>query len=158
TESSTWGACALYRESGSPDFEPDEAAFVDSVSGLLGAGLRRSLIATTIATGTAVSDGPGLLILAEDGSIQASIPHAKRWIDELDNPLRPDAHNVPPPAILHVAGRARAVAAGALSPETGLASARILTRSGRWLLVHATMLEGQLPGRVAVIVEAARPV
>jgi len=157
-ESSTWGACALYRECGSPDFEPDEAVFVDSVSGLLGAGFRRSLIATAIATGTVASDCSGVVVLAEDGSIEAISPEAKRWIDELDNPLGPDARGVPHPAILHVAGRARAITAGALSPETGLASARILTRSGRWLLVHATMLEGQRPGRVAVVLEAARPV
>lgn len=157
-ESSTWGGCALYREHGSPDFEPDEAAFVGSVSGVLGAGLRRSLIATAIATGTVESDGPGLVVLAEDGFIEAVSPEAKRWIEELGNPLRPDADGVPHCAILHVAGRARAIAAGDLSPERGPASARILTQSGRWLLVHATMLEGQLPGRVAVILEAARPV
>jgi len=56
-ESSVWGGCTLYRERGSPDFEPDEAAFVGSVSGLLGAGLRRSLIATAVATGTVGSEG-----------------------------------------------------------------------------------------------------
>lgn len=156
-EASTWGACALYRESGAPDFESDEAAFVASVSGLVGAGLRRSLITTASTTGTVVSDGPGLVVLAEDGSVEAISPDAKRWIEELDNPLGPDAHGIAHPAILHVAGRARAIAAGALGPETGLASARILTTSGRWLPTHATMLEGRLPGRVAVILEAARP-
>lgn len=157
-ESSAWGACALYRERGYPDFEPDEAAFVDSVSGLLGAGLRRSLIATAVATAPAGGDGPGLVVLAEDGSVEAVSPDARRWIDELDDPLRPDTGGSPHCAILQVAGRARAIAAGIPSAEAGLASARILTRSGRWLLAHATMLEGQLPGRVAVIREPARPV
>jgi len=62
-----------------------------------------------------------------------------------------------PTVIMHVAGRARAIAAGTLSPEAGPARSRILTRSGRWLLVHATTLEGRLPGRTAVILAAARP-
>ncbi len=157
-ESSIWGACALYRERGNRDFEHDEAAFIDSLSGLLGAGLRRSLTVATIATGTAVSNGPGLVVLAEDGSIEAISPDAKHWIQELDDPLRPGSHAVPHPAIVYVAGRARAIAAGDLAPEAGLASARIRTRSGRWLLAHASMLEGELPGRAAVILEAARPV
>ena len=58
-----------------------------------------------------------------------------------------------------MAGRARAIAGpGAPTPQAGPASTRILTRSGRWLLVHAATLEGRLPGRTAVILEPARPV
>jgi DNA-binding CsgD family transcriptional regulator len=62
-----------------------------------------------------------------------------------------------PPALLPVAGRARAVAAGASSSNIGLASARILTKSGRWLHAHATLRKGQLPLRAALILEATRP-
>ncbi len=155
---SVWGASAMYRESGSPDFEPDEAAFVAAVSGLLAEGFRRSILVTTIATEVITHDGPGLVILAEDDSIEAITPDAEHWIEELGNPLRTEARAVPHPAILHVAGRARAIAAGASSPQVGPASTRILTRSGRWLLVHATTLAGRLPGRTAVILEPARPV
>ena len=157
-ESSAWGGCTLYRARGSPDFEPDEAAFVATVSGLLGAGLRRSLVATAIATGTVARDGPGLIVLAADGSMEATSPEATRWLAELaDDSRGPAACDVPPYAVLQVAGRARAIANDTLSPEIAPATARIRTRAGRWLLAHATMLDGRLPGRVAVILEAARP-
>jgi hypothetical protein len=155
-DSCIWGVSALYRERGSPDFQPDEATFAE-VAGLLGEGFRRALIASEMTTGAGSGDGPGLVILSEDGSVEAITPDAERWIEELDNPLQPATHAVPT-VILHVAGRARALAAGTLSPEAGPARARVLTRSGHWLLVHANMLEGRLPGRTAVILEAARPV
>lgn len=157
TESSVWGACGLYRQRGSPDFEPEEAALVDSVSSLLGAGIRRSLISAAAVTEAAAGDGPGLVVLSEDGCIEAISAAAKRWIAELDTSLRFDNRAAPACAILHVAGRAQAIAAGAASADAGPASTRILTTSGRWLLAHASVLEGQLPGRTAVILEAARP-
>lgn len=155
--SRTWGACAMYRGRGRPDFEPDEVAFVASVSGLLGAGIRRSLVSEAIATG-GPAWGPGLVVLAEDGSIDSISPDARRWLDELGAPYRAGALGAQHPVIVHLAGRARTIAAGALPSEAGLASARILTASGRWLLAHASLLEGQLAGRVAVILEAAHPV
>jgi DNA-binding CsgD family transcriptional regulator len=156
-DSFIWGVSTLYRERGGPDFQPDEAAFVAEVAGLLGEGFRRTLIASEMATGTGSGGGPGLVILSEDGSIEAITPDAERWIEELDNPLQPATEAVPT-VILHVAGRARAIAAGTLPPAAGPARARVLTSSGHWLLVHANTLEGRLPGRTAVILEAARPV
>src|SRR5712691_3519845 len=52
---------------------------------------------------------------------------------------------------------ARAIAAGTALPEDGVARLRVLTKSGRWLLIHACMLEGTLAGRTAVIIEPAGP-
>jgi DNA-binding CsgD family transcriptional regulator len=156
-EFSTWGACALYRMRDAPDFEPDEAAFVGSLSGLLGVGLRRSLIAGTVATSAVAGNEPGLITLADDGSIEAISPEAERWLDDLRDCDLPEERAVLPPALLPVASRVRAVAAGASSSDIGPASARILTRSGRWLHVHATLLKGQRPLRAALILEAVRP-
>jgi len=152
-----WGGGALYRERGSPGFDPEEAAFVGSISGLLGEGFRRSLVTATINGASQVRDGPGLLVLAPDFSIEAMTPEAERWIDELDEPVRLAGKGALHPVVLQVAGRARAIAAGVPAADTPPASGRILTRTGRWLLVHASLLDGQLSGRTAVILEPARP-
>ena len=61
-----------------------------------------------------------------------------------------------PTAVLAVAGRAARSATGTDDPA-GVAVARVLTRSGRWVVLHGVPLAATDSQRVAVIVEPAHP-
>ena len=58
--------------------------------------------------------------------------------------------------MLAVAGRALRSAEGRQAPGE-VALARVLSRSGRWVVLHGATLVGQGARRVAVIVEPVRP-
>jgi DNA-binding CsgD family transcriptional regulator len=116
---------------------------VASLSDPLAEGLRRAMLVTAL-LGSEHHDnpGPGLVLLADDGSIDAANAVASLWLDELG--AAPSAGALLPVVIRSVALQAR-------SPS-GDAAARVRTRSGRWLLVRGSML-GE---RAAVIIEPAK--
>jgi DNA-binding CsgD family transcriptional regulator len=147
-DSGTWGGITLLRETG-PAFTPAEAGFVGSLSGHLAEGLQRALQLTTLSAHADDADA-GLLVLADDNSVELGNSAGQLWLDELRSGGG-DRHHLP--IVIHaVASRARLVAAGR---ATGIATARarIPTPSGRWLLVRGSML-GQGPdARAAVILE-----
>ena len=154
-DANTWGGSALYREPGAPEFEPDEAAFVAEVAREVAEGFRRSLIAASVVTETIPRGGPGLIVLACDDSVETMTPDGQALLEELDMGGGGTARL--PGVIVQVAYRARAIVAGTALPEHGMARLRVLAKSGRWLLIHACVLEGTLAGRTAVIIEPAGP-
>jgi DNA-binding CsgD family transcriptional regulator len=94
-------------------------------------------------------------VLGDDWSIESVTPGVERWLEEL-----PDgdwqASGKLPPAVVAVAGRARRTAADADSPGE-VAFARVLSRSGHWVVLHGASLVTGGARRIAVIVEAAHP-
>jgi DNA-binding CsgD family transcriptional regulator len=78
----------------------------------------------------------------------------ERWLSELPDGDW-DAGRLPS-AILAVAGRALRTAEGTERPGD-VAFARVLTRSGRWVVLHGATLVADGRRRVAVIVEPAHP-
>jgi len=100
-------------------------------------------------------DAPGVIVFDERGETESISPAAERWIEELVE--------VPPPASLAgskmvqiVAARARSLSSGQ-DPLQLAARSRVLTRSGRWLLLYGTQLSGGADGRTAVIIQPAAP-
>jgi DNA-binding NarL/FixJ family response regulator len=91
----------------------------------------------------------GFLVVAADDSIEMANPAAEQWIDE----LAPAGHATEPLplAIRSVVTRTRRAAVGA---GDALASARVRTAAGRWVVVRGSRV---VPDRVAVLLEAARP-
>jgi DNA-binding CsgD family transcriptional regulator len=151
--SATWGVLCLHRELRGPGFTPAEAAFLEQIAPHLAEGLRTALL---IDTGAEPGfDGPGLVVLADDFSVASTTPTAERWLVELgDWPHRSE----PPQAIRAVAARLEALERmGGADPEL-LPRARVLTRTGRWLVLHAARLSGPMGGgQIAVILEPAGP-
>lgn len=139
----TWGALGLYREAGAPMFSADEKAFLSAAAPLLGEGARRALLLGE-AQDPEGPTAPGLLVLDAQWQVESATPGLEQWLDDL-----PDGGDGRlPSAVLAVAGQALR------SPEVALA--RVLTRSGRWVVLHGAALEGT-QRRVAVIVEPAHP-
>lgn len=148
-----WGALGLYREVGQPQFDPEELAFIEAVVPHLARGARRALLIGE-ATDPEAPDGPGLVVLSSDWSVDSMTPGVGRWLSEL-----PDGDwdaGVLPSAVLAVAGQALRQAErpdGSGAP----AVSRVLARSGVWVVLHGAALVSDSLRRVAVIVEPAHP-
>jgi DNA-binding CsgD family transcriptional regulator len=148
-----WGALSIYREPGREMFDADDLRFVQAVAPHLAAGARRALLfgQAMDAEGPQV---PGLVVLSETWQVESATPGVQRWLAEL-----PDGDwdsGKLPSSVLSVAGRALRSAENRDRPGE-VAVARVLSRSGTWLVLHAARLESTVPRRLAVIIEPAHP-
>ncbi len=97
---------------------------------------------------------PGLLVLSNDWQIESSTRGVDPWLKDLpDGDLRAGRL---PSVVLTVAGQALRSANSTQAGE--VAMARVLARSGRWVVLHGAALRTGSELRVAVIVESAHPV
>jgi DNA-binding CsgD family transcriptional regulator len=147
-----WAMVSLYREFGERPFDADELEFMRHVAPSLAEGARLGLLVGEAAAPDG-PDAPGLVVVAEDWSIDSVTPGAERWLADL-----PDGDAEAgrlPPAVLSVAARARRTATDGESPGE-VAVARVRSRSGRWMVLHGAPLAADRGRRVAVIVEPAR--
>ena len=142
----TWGTLTLLREAGRPDFTTAEVGFVATVTSALADGLRRTALHDELNGDADASTG--FLIVDADDVVELANDAARRWMDELHG-------DSDPAAVLPVAVRAviaqtrRAGSAGA-----SVATARVRTRAGQWVIVRGSLAAED---RVAVLIETARP-
>jgi DNA-binding CsgD family transcriptional regulator len=147
----TWGALGLYRESGQPMFDDGELAFLCAVAPSLAEGARRALLVGE-ATDPEVPDGPGLLVLSSDWQLESATPGVERWLAELPDGDW-DAGRLPS-SVLSVASRALNADPDRPAEVT---VARVLSRSGIWVVLHGAVLDSDGAQRAAVIIEPAHP-
>jgi DNA-binding CsgD family transcriptional regulator len=150
-DDASWGFMCLHRERNGANFTLAEAAFLAEVSPHLAAGLRAALLFER-AEAAVELDSPGLLILADDLSLLAATPAGERWLSELaDRPLRQEL-----PQVVYAAVARLTALESSAAPEPHLAPrARVRTRAGQWLIVHASRLSGRGAAESAVIIEPA---
>jgi hypothetical protein len=148
-----WGGLGLYREPGAPMFDRDEIAFVRAIAASLAEGARRALLLGE-ATDPEGPEAPGLLVLSSDWELQSATPGVERWVSDLPDGDW-DAGRLPS-AVLAVAAQALRSAEGRDEPGK-VALARVLTRSGRWVVLHGATLVSDDRRRIAVIAEPAHP-
>lgn len=142
-----WGFLCLHRAFGERSFGPEEAAMLASLAPAMAHGLRRSLLQQAA---TAGDEQFGVVLLAEDLTVNGMSGHAERWLAEISDQEWPARHELPP-VLVGVAAKLRN-----LDSESSLsASARIRTASGIWLMVQATKLSGTAAGQTAVILGPA---
>jgi len=147
-----WGSLGLYRERGAPLFSGEEIGFIRAAAPFLGEGAQRALLLGE-ARDPEGPDAPGLLVLS-DGELESSTPGVEQWISDLPGGDW-DAGRLPT-AALAVAGVALRSAESDEAPGE-VAVARVLSRSGTWVVLHGATLVGDGARRVAVIVEPAHP-
>ena len=143
----SWGTLTLLRESRRPHFTTAEVGLVAALAATLADGVRRAMLVDG-----GVGDGPsdtGFLVLAADDTVELANPAAERWMEELSPPGPPPAGL--PVGIRAVVAQTRRIAAG---DRSVLASARIRTRAGHWVVVRGSLAG---PDQVVVLLEAARP-
>jgi DNA-binding CsgD family transcriptional regulator len=149
-----WAMLSLYREAGRPQFDADELAFLLEMAPYLAAGTRRGLLIGE-ASDPEGPDAPGLLVLDADLRAESMTPGVERWLAEL-----PDgdweAKQRLPSSVLAVATRALRTAGGVDAPGE-ISLARVLSQTGRWLVLHGAALVSGRSRRAAVIIEPAHP-
>ena len=148
-----WGAVGLYRMSGAPLFDREEIELVRSLAPCLAEGARRALLVGE-ATDPEGPESPGLVVLTDTWDVESVTPGVERWLSELADGDW-DARRLPS-AVYAVAGRALRTADGPDAPGE-VAVARVLSRSGTWVVLHGAALVADGARRVAVIVEPGHP-
>jgi DNA-binding CsgD family transcriptional regulator len=126
-----WGALGLYREPDRPLFDAEE-----------------------MASDPETPDAPGMVVLGADWQPESLSPGVERWLTDLPDGAWHAGRL--PSSVLAVAGRAARDVRGPADPAE-VAVARVLTRSGTWVVLHGVPLAQTGPLRVAVIVEPAHP-
>ena len=140
-----WGLLQLNRAGAAHGFRDEEVDFVAAIAPVVGRGLRQSLISHP-AQGTVVR-GPGMAIVGPDCRIVSATPEAMAWFDELES-----AYRVPDPVLGHdIPSEVTVVTQAA---RAGAARTRARTRSGVWMLIHASRLGGS--DATAVVIEPAK--
>ncbi|MQB00773.1 MAG: LuxR family transcriptional regulator [Actinobacteria bacterium] len=146
---SAWGCVALHRRRGR--FEDRDAEVVVDLAGCIGEGIRRAILSTVRAADDGELDQPGLILLRGDDSVESMTPAANRWIGEMFDSTA-DSSTLPL-IVISVANKARRACAG-LSEE--MASLRVPRVTGGWFLLHASLLPGDGPDRVGVMIDPVR--
>jgi DNA-binding CsgD family transcriptional regulator len=149
-----WAAVSLYRAPGRPRFAGDELAFLLELAPYLAEGTRRGLLIGE-ASDPEGPDAPGLLVLGADMSPESMTPGVERWLAELPDGDWESKRRLPS-AVLAVARRALRTASGVDAPGE-IALARVLSRTGRWIVLHGAALVSDRSRRAAVIIEPAHP-
>jgi DNA-binding CsgD family transcriptional regulator len=153
TGGAVWGAVGLYRAPGEPLFDYEEKAFLSAIGPDLATGARTGLLVGE-ARDPQWPDSLGLVVLSQDGEVESTTPGIERWLSDLPD-AELDAGRMPS-AVHAVAGRALRTAESPDDPGE-VALARVLSRSGTWIVLHGTSLIASGTRRAAVIVEPAHP-
>ena len=147
TAGKSWGVGVLLREPGRAAFDASDVAVLDAVSPIVAAAFRTH--AALAAPTPGFSHAPGLMLFNRDGAIISANDAASRWLAEIygEDPGTnwfeilgglecPDVNAAIP--IMPLIARAHAVASGRDAREARL---RLRDRSGRWLVLHASLLD-----------------
>jgi DNA-binding CsgD family transcriptional regulator len=151
-----WGVACLLRAAGRPPFSERDVDWMTPIVAHVAAGLR--MAARPDGPGAPDETGPGTVILDGSGTIVALTAAAERWLTELGHPApHLGARDMLPNPVLGVAHRANLCAGGAA--DVGPARVRVPTLAGRWLVLHAAVLDDGTAGarHTAVVVEPAEP-
>lgn len=153
TGSECWGYLCLHRADDPRGFTGREAALLARLGPHIAHGLRQAtLLHPAAAPGTALR--PGVVLLDDDLTLVAATPDAEGHLSLIDG----ITGSRPLPAVVYSVAAALRAIEHATGPGPVQPSARIHTRDGRWLDVHASRLQGP-PGedRIAVVLEPAHP-
>ena len=164
TPTATWGFFSLARGNGRPSFSPQETALISSVSQPIGEALRSRWLRHAVPH--PAPDGPGLLMVDRTGAIVSLNAEAEAWLDQLpplyrnitgSEPATPSGGGQWSEAtgLWNVIARAWAAANGT---EPGTARLRLRSRSGQWLVLHASTLKptAAMTELTAVVIEPAQ--
>jgi DNA-binding CsgD family transcriptional regulator len=149
---SIWGVGQLNRLGDSPRYSDDEKAWLERVAPVVATGLRQAMVAQP--PSSPANRGPGIVVLDPDGQALSATREAAAWLDELDPALTGAAMSgFPLPFEAHAyASQIRASSAD--DGGSPVPRARLRTRTGVWLVMHGSMLQGT--DDLALVIEPAK--
>jgi DNA-binding CsgD family transcriptional regulator/uncharacterized membrane protein (GlpM family) len=145
-----WGWIEAYRNAGDRRFEAADLQLLGGVGPSLGSALRR----TSIPAGDGGSPEPslpGVIVLDPALSVVSWTAGARAWVDALPAAALFSAWGILPPVVYPVATLSRS------GEDVTEAHALERTVDGRWLMIEASLLEGDDEGKVAVTLRGATP-
>jgi DNA-binding CsgD family transcriptional regulator len=148
--SQCWGYFCLHRTDHSSAFTESELALVAGAAPHLGHALRQALLLHAPAAAGRVHE-PGVVVLADDLSLVAATAQASEYLAQME-----PAGSLPLPVCIHAAAAAlRAIEDGNAAPGS-MPTTRVHTRTGQWLTVHASRLNGPSGEQgITVVIEEA---
>jgi DNA-binding CsgD family transcriptional regulator len=148
----TWGIAQFDRLGDSPRYSEDERAWLERVTPVIATGLRRALL--TQPSAPRADRGPGVILLGADGCALSVTAEAAAWLEEL-GPSWACSTNGGAPMPFEASAYASKVRA---ATREGVAErfprTRLRTKTGVWLLLHASVL--QETEQIALIIEPAK--
>lgn len=149
------GYVSLFREKGRPPFNRAERRFIEELGTPVARQLR-SYAKHRPETSAGDQTGTGLLLFDTHGTLISANDDARRFLEEMpDGPTSATAMGIRIPLWVH--GTAMRARANAENHGGDTARIRMRSRTGRWLLCHASCMRGAdgRPGASAVIIERA---
>jgi DNA-binding CsgD family transcriptional regulator len=146
-----WGVMCLHREDSPTGFTDAELRLVGRLVPHLAEALRRGLLFQWDSHHP-IAAGPGIIVLDEDLTVVSGNREGEYWLDQLGPDRRRLAAGLP------LAIHAVAIRAASDQQDRVSASAprlRLRTPEGRWLVVHASRLEGAAGPQTAIVIEPA---
>lgn len=153
-DGSCWGLLCLHRAASSGGFTQRDADLLARLAPHLGEAIRRTTVLAKARLDATV-EGPGVAVVTSDGTVEAATPAASRWLAELAEADQPKTSGLPT-VVRSVVARLHAMRSSGF-PDSVLPRAHLRSRSGRWLVIHASELDSAERGRVAVVIEPAAP-
>jgi DNA-binding CsgD family transcriptional regulator len=146
-----WGFICMHRERSRADFTADEAAFLAGLAPHIAEGLRKSLLIPPASRPPSDLPGPGVLELTDTMEVAAINDAARVWLADMaeGDSL---AEGGLPPALFAAVARLRAIEAADDPVALPQPRLRVRTRSGDWLLLHASRLHRPHSAPRAVVI------
>ncbi|HEX2183195.1 MAG TPA: LuxR C-terminal-related transcriptional regulator [Rubrobacteraceae bacterium] len=155
-----WGGAELSRESGRPDFDGREVAFVERIAPHMGAGLKAAALRAQSSPEAEGDDVSGVLTLDHRGRVVQHTRAAGRWLREIGDldPGWHEGHGLPAAVYAVVGSLRRALKPGTDRDLNGVPRLHVRARTGRWLRLQADLTEPRgHPGEIVVVIEPAGP-
>jgi DNA-binding CsgD family transcriptional regulator len=145
-----WGWIEAYRDGADRPFEAGDLELLASVGSSLGSALRRGLMVAVNRDALEPSP-PGVIVLNPDLSLVSSTVGARAWMDALPSAALFAGWAMLPAQVYPVAtlSRSRNAVTGAHALERAV--------DGRWVMIEASLLEGDDGGQIAVTLRGAAP-
>ena len=149
-----WGAVALFRGPDSPAFAAEDVELLASLSDTMSVGMRLGLLSRLGDPPEVIACGPAVVIVGHDDQITSMSAGAETRLSE----LKYAEHQTEATGIISaLVGSARRFARGEVAhpPRT-----RVRSRSGMWLVLHASPMAartGEPVGDVVITIDEARP-
>jgi DNA-binding CsgD family transcriptional regulator len=145
----TWATLRLCGQLGRHPYTNQEVGYLRALAPRLADGVRRGLLMGS-ALENELPEPPGLVVLAADRTVESITAGTESWLAQLP---RGSANGELPAAVLSVAARTQQLLDGNEVPADAVASVRVVTPSGQWLMLHGTSMTTAAGRRFAVIIE-----
>lgn len=149
TRGRCWGAVHIARLDGQPDFTAEDVSALASITGIVAEGIRGSLRFDASRRNDVAAVSPGLVLLGPRNEVELITPPARELLDLMSSGARSTNGEIPPSALLALAEYTRRAPSDEGAPARTVA---VPTATG-WVTLHASLPDGGVIGRVAIVVE-----